>query len=86
MQKQRLKQVQFLCYAFGGADQYIGRSVAEAHARIIGLFRMQILDEDRVIERVRGKPVYLGLAMSPARRLRMKPQNLIVNMPLRQGA
>ena len=35
MQRKRLKQVQFLCYAFGGADQYLGRSVAEAHARII---------------------------------------------------
>ena len=35
MRSQRIKQVQFLCYAFGGPDQYLGRSVADAHARII---------------------------------------------------
>ncbi len=30
-----------------------------------------------------GRPVYLGLAMSAERVLRLKPQNLIVNLPLR---
>ena len=28
-------QVQFLCYAFGGKDQYLGKSIAEAHAHLI---------------------------------------------------
>jgi hypothetical protein len=31
---------------------------------------------------LRGRPVYLGFAMTPNRRLRMKPQNLLVNLPL----
>ncbi|MEZ5849660.1 MAG: DUF6352 family protein [Hyphomicrobiaceae bacterium] len=55
----------------------------DARARIVGLFRMQIRDDSRVLDRVRGAPVYLGLAMSPAKRVLMKPQNLIANLPLR---
>jgi hypothetical protein len=55
-------------------------------AQIIALFRMRILDDRQVIERVRGKPVYLGLAMAADRRLRMKPQNLLTNLPLKPAA
>ena len=51
-------------------------------AQIIALFNMQIADMAAVIDTVRGRPVYLGLAMSSNGRLRMKPQNLLVNMPL----
>ena len=29
-----------------------------------------------------GKPVYLGLAMDEAGSVRMKPQNLLANLPL----
>jgi len=29
-----------------------------------------------------GKPVYLGLAMDEAGIVRMKPQNLLVNLPV----
>lgn len=54
-----------------------------AMARIICLFRMRISDDDRITERVRGHPIYLGLAMTEGRKLRMKPQNLIANLPLR---
>ena len=35
------------------------------------------------IERVRGEPVYLILAMTPERTIRMKPQNLVTGLPLR---
>lgn len=52
--------------------------------RIVGLFEMRIVDADRVIERVRGHPVHLALAMTGDRKLRMKPQNLIANLPLRE--
>jgi hypothetical protein len=31
---------------------------------------------------VAGKPVYLGLMMSESRELRLKPQNLLLNLPL----
>lgn len=53
--------------------------------RIVALFRMELLDRERVVEALRGKPVYLGLAMTPGGRVRMKPQNLLVNLPLREG-
>lgn len=35
MSRQRTKQVQFLCYAFGGPGLYLGKSIAEAHERLI---------------------------------------------------
>lgn len=50
--------------------------------RILALYRMEIRDRDRVIADVVGKPVYLGLAMGVDKRLRLKPQNLLTNLPL----
>jgi hypothetical protein len=35
-----------------------------------------------VREDVRGKPVYLGLAMAADGSLKLKPQNLLINLPL----
>lgn len=52
--------------------------------RIVALFRMDIEDRGAVMSALRGKAVYLGLAMTPGRKLRMKPQNLIVNLPLQR--
>ena len=54
----------------------------EEMARIIGLFQMQIIDERNVIDRVKGYPVYLALAMDSNNLLKMKPQNLLMNLPL----
>ncbi len=51
-------------------------------ARIIALFTMHIEDRAAVVDDVRGRPVYLGLAVGADDKLRMKPQNLLVNMPL----
>jgi hypothetical protein len=39
-----------------------------------------------VLPDVRGRPVYLGLAMSAEQRVRLKPQNLLVNLPLARAA
>ncbi|MFC6855030.1 DUF6352 family protein [Marivibrio halodurans] len=65
---------------------YRGEPVAEARqGRLLSLFRMEIKDEASVIARVRGRPVYLGLAMSADNTVRMKPQNLLVNLPV-EGA
>ena len=49
---------------------------------IVGLFRMRFRDERMVLEKVKGKPVYLGLAMDARKRVKMKPQNLLTNLPL----
>ena len=35
---------------------------------------------------VAGKPVYLGLAMSAEHTLKLKPQNLLINLPLAASA
>ncbi|KAB2919994.1 MAG: hypothetical protein F9K29_03825 [Hyphomicrobiaceae bacterium] len=62
---------------------YEGRTPPlEEMARIVGLFRMRIDDERMVLERVKGKPIYLGLAMDARSRVKMKPQNLLTNLPL----
>jgi hypothetical protein len=66
---------------------YDGNSLSlDEETSIIGLFRMEVLDRNAVIDRVRGKPIWLALARNSAGKLMMKPQNLIVNMPLRQEA
>jgi len=52
--------------------------------RVLGLFRLTFGDPSAADAELGGAPVYLILAMSPDRTLRMKPQNLIVGLPLRQ--
>ena len=50
--------------------------------RMIALFRVEFLDPSFVIADMRGKPVYLGLAIGSGDTVRLKPQNLLVNLPL----
>jgi hypothetical protein len=62
---------------------YTGRTPPPGDGeRIVALFRMRICDDALVRDGIKGKPVYLALAMDPARRVRMKPQNLLMNLPL----
>jgi hypothetical protein len=62
---------------------YEGRAlVLDDMANIVGLFRMRVRDERMVLEKVRGKPIYLGLAMDARKRVKMKPQNLLTNLPI----
>ncbi|MFM9942387.1 MAG: DUF6352 family protein [Hyphomicrobiaceae bacterium] len=58
----------------------------EGRERIVALFELTFADPREMLERVAGRPVSLILAMSPARIVRMKPQNLIAGLPLRTGA
>jgi hypothetical protein len=53
-------------------------------ARVIGLFRVTFRDPDVVTEQLRGEPVYLLLAMTSDRVLRIKPQNLVTGLPIRR--
>ncbi|MDP3606139.1 MAG: DUF6352 family protein [Polaromonas sp.] len=65
-------------------DLYEGREVeAERMARLISLFRLDFADPQEMRADVAGKPVYLGLMMNADRVLRIKPQNLLVNLPSR---
>ncbi len=62
-----------------------GEAVAQADlARILGLFRLEFRDPSAMLERVAGRPVYLAMAMDRENRLRLKPQNLLLGLPLRQ--
>ena len=62
---------------------YSGGEVDEARMkRVIGLFRVDFRDPAVLRPEVAGSPVFLGLAMAPDGSLRMKPQNLLVNLPL----
>jgi hypothetical protein len=58
----------------------------EEMARIVGLFRMRIADERMLLDRVKGRPIYLGLAMDARKQVKMKPQNLLTNLPLMASA
>jgi hypothetical protein len=53
-----------------------------ARERIIGLYRLTFRDAEVVLEKARGEPIYLILAMTPERTLRMKPQNLVTGLPI----
>jgi hypothetical protein len=57
----------------------------DARMRVLALFRLTLFDPQDAEEAVRGHPVYLILAMTPDRRVRMKPQNLVVGLPVRAG-
>ena len=68
-------------------DLYRGETVEEDRLRsLISLFRLEIKDQSAVIPDMAGRPVYLGLAMDDTSVLRMKPQNLLVNLPLSAAA
>lgn len=53
---------------------------------IIVLYRLTFADPSSVIERLAGEPIYLILAMTADRQLRMKPQNLLTGLPIRKLA
>lgn len=62
---------------------YRGESVPEQTlARLVALFRLEFADPANALAEAAGRPVYLGLACREDRTLRMKPQNLLLNLPL----
>ena len=63
-----------------------GEVEAERMKRVIGLFRVEFRDPVVLRPELAGSPVFLGLAMAPDGTLRMKPQNLLTNLPLARPA
>jgi Family of unknown function (DUF6352) len=53
-----------------------------ARERIVGLYRLTFRDAEIVLDKAKGEPIYLVLAMTPDRMLRMKPQNLVTGLPI----
>jgi len=50
-------------------------------AHILALFRLDFEDPADMLPVVAGRPVYLAMAMTSDRLLRLKPQNLLMNLP-----
>lgn len=54
-----------------------------SQSSVVGLYQLRFKDPDVVVERMRGEAVYLILAMTPDKVLHMKPQNLLIGLPIR---
>ena len=54
-------------------------------ARLIGLYRLRFRNPADMMEKIRGEPVYLLVAMTADEVLRLKPQNLVTGLPIRHG-
>lgn len=64
-------------------DLYAGHTVDEERlARIVGLLRLEFANPAEMRADVAGVPVYLALMANAQGQLRMKPQNLLLNLPL----
>lgn len=64
-------------------DLYEGREVeAERQQRLILLYRATFADARDMRADVAGKPVYLGIAINADNVLKLKPQNILLNLPL----
>jgi hypothetical protein len=70
-----------------GNDLWRGETIGEdARSRVLATFRLTFRDIAYVDERVGDRPIYILLAMTPDRTLRVKPQNLITGLPLKTHA
>jgi hypothetical protein len=66
---------------------YRGQSVPETDLeRLVLLFRLEFRDAGDVVDEMARRPVYLGLGCRPDRTLKVKPQNLLLNLPLRRSS
>jgi Family of unknown function (DUF6352) len=54
--------------------------------KVICLFRLDFIDEAAVTQSQAGKPVYMGIAMNDEKQLKLKPQNLLFNLPLAKAS
>jgi hypothetical protein len=59
---------------------------AAEQQRVLAVFRLNFADEAQVLPAVKGHPVWLLLAETPDRIVRLKPQNLVTGLPLAGGA
>jgi hypothetical protein len=62
---------------------YQGEEVGEDRmARMLCLFQLEFEEPSVMRADIAGRPVYLAMAMDPDGRLKLKPQNLLLNLPL----
>jgi len=55
---------------------------ADELEKVICLFRLDFIDEAALAKAQAGKPVYMAIAMNEQKQLKLKPQNLLFNLPL----
>jgi hypothetical protein len=66
-------------------DLYNGVEVGdERMERLLCLFELNFAEPSAMRSSIAGRPVYLAMAMDGEQRLRLKPQNLLLNLPLVQ--
>jgi hypothetical protein len=64
-------------------DLYNRQPVDDARMhRLLCLFRLDFADPADMRSAIAGRPVWLAMAMDERNRLRLKPQNLLMNLPL----
>jgi hypothetical protein len=54
-----------------------------SQARVVGLFRLAFRDAAVMLDKVKGEPAYLILAMNADKLIRLKPQNLVTGLPVK---
>lgn len=66
-------------------DLYQDREVSEDRMRrLLSLYRLTFRQPSDMMAAIAGRPVYLAMAMDANQRLKLKPQNLLLNLPLAQ--
>ncbi len=64
-------------------DLYTGADVSEDRLKsLVSLFKLEFKNASDMRIDVVGKPVYLGLAMDANGHVKIKPQNLLLNLPV----
>lgn len=64
-------------------DLYNQADIDEARmSRLLCLFRLDFTNPADMRPAIAGRPVYLAMAMNPDNVLKLKPQNLLLNLPL----
>ncbi len=67
-------------------DLYNGERVDEDRlARLLCLFELRFRNPADMRPALAGRPVWLAMAIDRDRRLKLKPQNLLLNLPLSRG-
>lgn len=62
---------------------YTGNTIDEdSQKRMLCLFVLNFENPSDMLSEVSGKPVYLAMAMDTQQLLKIKPQNLLLNLPL----
>jgi Family of unknown function (DUF6352) len=55
----------------------------DSQSRVVALYRLTFRDPEVVLDKVRGEPVFLIMAMDNNKVLRLKPQNLVTGLPIK---